>query len=383
MNEDNDYLDAPEFHVNMGEIIKHLTNMYKRHERVRLRRLELQGCYIGRMHGGFQMALTKLFEIPQPESFSYLTQLYLRDFLEPHGTPTKRHSNRVRLCRAIGSACHNLETLNIGNIDLGAILHVFIKSTVNIFESIKSDTSPLLVIDQVNKEKDSVSIQDSLTLPTSDDLQPLCSTLQVLSVSLRDSAGRYGGLTLAPFFIRFLPQIEILHMDGVDNAIVAGLALGLKNYKEEGESSKGFRSDRTTRIISADWFNPDINRFNKQLGLKNFTFQDGLNVLCTKCPLLRKLTLGKTLLLEFSHPIRIPREPFTCISLLPLEELEFLTNLTTQCIPAMLLVPLIKSIGSQLTVVDIRLHMQVRKNIRKTIFKLFFFFFTVFRAAEL
>ena len=172
-------------------------------------------------------------------------------------------------------------------------------------------------------------------------------------------------------------------MDGVDNAIVAGLALGLKDYEEGSESPKRFRSDRTTKIISADWFNPDINRFNKQLGLSNFTFQDGLNLLCAKCPLLRKLTLGKTLLLEFSHPIRIPREPFICISLLPIEELEFLTNLTTQCIPAMLLVPLIKSIGSQLTVVDIRLHMQVRKIIRKPFFQTFLLSCSVFRATEL
>ena len=28
LTEDTDYLDTPEFHVNMGEIIKHLTNMY-------------------------------------------------------------------------------------------------------------------------------------------------------------------------------------------------------------------------------------------------------------------------------------------------------------------------------------------------------------------
>ena len=32
--------------------------------------------------------------------------------------------------------------------------------------------------------------------------------------------------------------------------------------------------------------------------------------------------------------------------------------MNAQCIPAVLLVPLIKSMGSQLTVVDIRLHMQ-------------------------
>ena len=153
LTEDTDYLNTPEFHVNMGEMIKHLTNMYKHNTNVKMRRLELQGCYIGRMHGGFQMALTKLFEIPPPESFNHLTQLYLRDFLEPEGTPTKRQSNRSRLCRAIGSACHNLETLNIGNIDLGAILHVFIKSTVNIFQGIKSETSPILVIDNVRHEK--------------------------------------------------------------------------------------------------------------------------------------------------------------------------------------------------------------------------------------
>eukprot|EP00092_Neocalanus_flemingeri_P016769 GFUD01018137.1.p1 GENE.GFUD01018137.1~~GFUD01018137.1.p1 ORF type:complete len:556 (-),score=107.62 GFUD01018137.1:36-1703(-) len=371
MNDENDYLDTPEFHVNVGEIIKHLTNAYKRHEKVKLKRLELQGCYIGRMHGGFQMALTKLFEIPPPDSFSYLTQLYLRDFLEPLGTPTKRHSNRVRLCRAIGSACHNLETLNIGNLDLGAILHIFIRSPVNIFQSIKTDTSPLLVVDQVNQDKNSVSIQDSLTIPTSEDLQPLCSTLQILVVSLRDSAGRYSGLTLAPFFIRFLPAIQILHMDGVDNAIVGGLALGLKDYETESDSHKMLNSIRTTRITSADWFNPDINRFNKQLGLPHFTFQDGLNLLCSKCPHLMKLTLGKTLLLEFSHPIRIPREPFTCRSLLPLENLKFLTNLTTQCIPAILLVPLIQSIGSQLKLIDIRLHMQASGQLSSNLLLIF------------
>ena len=326
MNEENDFLDTPEFHVNMGEIVKHLTNMYKIHKKVRLKRLELQGCYIGRMHGGFQMSITRLFETPAPESFSNLTQLFLRDFLEPAGNPTKRYSNRVRLCRAIGSACHRLETLNIGNIDLGAILHVFIKSPVNTFPGIKSDTSPLLV----GQEKDFISIQDSLTLPTSGHLQPLCSTLQVLSVSLRDSAGRYGGLTLAPFFIRFLPQLEILHMDGVDNAIVAGLALGLHDYGGGSDDGRRSRNERMTRIISADWFNPDLTRFNKQLGLPHFTFQEGLNLLSWKCPCLRKLTIGRTLLLEFSQPIRIPREPFVCTSLLPLQQLQFLTHLTAQ-----------------------------------------------------
>ena len=152
----------------------------------------------------------------------------------------------------------------------------------------------------------------------------------MLSVSLRDSAGRYGGLTLAPFFIRFLHEIEILHMDGVDNAIVAGLALGLRNQEDESASPKRLKSDCTTKIISADWFNPDMNRFNKQLDLPDFTFQDGLNLLCSKCPRLKKLTIGKTLLLEFSHPVRIPREPFICTSLLELENLEFLTDLTTQ-----------------------------------------------------
>ena len=347
----------------MGEIIKHLTNMYKRHEKVKLSRLELQGCYIGRMHGGFQMALAKLFEVPPPDSFSHLTQLFLRDFLEPHGTPTKRHSNRVRLCKAIGNACHSLETLNIGNIDLGAILHIFIKSTVNIFQNIKSENSPILVASQVNQEKDTVTIIDTLTLPSNEDLQPLCSSLQVLSVSLRDSSGRYGGLTLAPFFIRFLPKIEILHMDGVDNAIVGGLALGLKDYESGCDSPKRQIWDRTTKILTADWFNPDINRFNKLLGLSDFTFQDGINLLCSKCPLLRKLTIGKTLLLEFSHPIRIPREPFTCVSLLPIEDLQNLDQLTTQCIPASLLVPLMRSIGHRLSVVDIRLHMQVGNQI--------------------
>jgi hypothetical protein len=58
--------------------------------------------------------------------------------------------------------------------------------------------SPLMVIDQVIKEKDLVSNQNYLTLPTS-----------------------HGGFTLAIFFIRFVPQIEILHMNGVVNAIVA------------------------------------------------------------------------------------------------------------------------------------------------------------------
>merc|ERR1712130_317279 len=144
-------------------------------------------------------------------------------------------------------------------------------------------------------------------------------------------------------------------MDGVDNAIVAGLALGLHDF---GEVESRSRCDRTTRILSADWFNPDMTRFNKQLGLLDFTFQDGLNLLSWKCPFLRKLTIGKTLLLEFSQPIRIPREPFICTSLLPLNQLQFLTNLTAQCIPAYLLVPLLKCVGSQLSVVVIRLHMQ-------------------------
>ncbi len=43
----------------------------------------VQGCYIGRMHGGT-----------------------LRDFLEPHGTPTKRLSSRVRLCKVSISCPH-------------------------------------------------------------------------------------------------------------------------------------------------------------------------------------------------------------------------------------------------------------------------------------
>ena len=61
--------------------------------------VDAQGCYIGRMHGGLQLALTRLFEAPEPARFHQLTSLTLRDFLEPHGTPSKRVTSRVRLCK--------------------------------------------------------------------------------------------------------------------------------------------------------------------------------------------------------------------------------------------------------------------------------------------
>jgi hypothetical protein len=58
------------------------------------------------MHGGLQLALTRLFETPDPSRFHQLTSLTLRDFLEPHGTPTKRLNSRVRLCK-VSISCAN------------------------------------------------------------------------------------------------------------------------------------------------------------------------------------------------------------------------------------------------------------------------------------
>ncbi len=41
----------------------------------------------------------------------------------------------------------------------------------------------------------------------------------------RDKTGTYCGLSLAPFFLEHLPQLEVLHLDGVDNVVVGGLAV--------------------------------------------------------------------------------------------------------------------------------------------------------------
>jgi len=337
------------FHLNLTGVLHQLSQLYAKPARVCLKTLDLQGCYTNWQHRCFQSSLTRLFESCPPPSFNSLTNLILRDFVEPARAPGARFENRARLCQAIGKSCHNLETLNIGNIDVGAILHVFVKSASKSFPTLHHDSSPILVYcDPVpSNGKPNISITESLhVLP--DDLSNLCSSLRVLVVSLRDSHGSYSGLALSPFFIRHLPHLQNLHMDGVDNAVVGGLAVGL---------AKG----SVTHITTADWFNPDVNSFNNKLGLSDsFNFQDGLELLSETCPHLSRLTIGKTLFLEFLTPVRIPQEKFTCTSLLPLNKLKHLNHLTAQCLPSKLLVPLIKDIGTQLKFLGIRLHMQAR-----------------------
>lgn len=336
------------FHLNLTGVIDQVGQLYSSPGRVSLNTLDLQGCYTNWQHRCFQASLTRLFNSSPPSSFNSLTNLILRDFVEPARAPGARFENRARLCQAIGRSCCNLETLNMGNIDVGAILHVFIKSATKSFPTL-SQTSPILVYcDPVPVNgKMNISIQECLDVPN-EDLSSLCSSLRVLVLSLRDSHGSYSGLSLSPFFIRHLPHLQNLHLDGVDNAVVGGLAVGLT-------------PGTVTHITSADWFNPDMVQFNEKLGLQqSFSFQDGLELLSEKCPHLSRLTIGKTLFLEFLTPVRIPQDQFTCTSLLPLNKLKHLNHLTAQCIPSKLLVPLIRDIGSQLNFLGIRLHMQAR-----------------------
>jgi hypothetical protein len=52
---------------------------------------------------------------------------------------------------------------------------------------------------------------------------------------------------------------------------------------------------RRTKITSADWFNPDRSGFYRQLGLEEtFSFQDGIDLLCERCPNLRQVMLYDT-----------------------------------------------------------------------------------------
>jgi hypothetical protein len=47
---------------------------------------------------------------------------------------------------------------------------------------------------------------------------------------------------------------------------------------------------RRTKITSANWFNPDRSGFYRQLGLEEtFSFQDGIDLLCERCPNLRRV----------------------------------------------------------------------------------------------
>jgi len=338
------------FHLNLTGVIDQVGQLYSSPGKVSLNTLDLQGCYTAWHHRSFQSSLTRLFTSSPPSSFNSLTNLILRDFAEPPRAPGARFENRARLCQAIGRSCHNLETLNMGNIDVGAILHMFIKSATKSFPSLSPTSRILVYCDPVPLNgKTNISIRESLDVPSSD-LSSLCSSLRVLVLSLRDVHGSYSGLSLSPFFIHHLPHLQNLHMNGVDNAVVGGLAVGL---------TKGTK----THITSADWFNPDILKFHKKLGLQDsFSFQDGLELLSEKCPHLSRLTTGKTLFLEFTtgRIPRIPQDQFTCTSLLPLNKLKHLNHLTIQCISSKILVPLIRDIGSQLKFLGIRLHMQAR-----------------------
>ncbi len=60
-------------------------------------------------------------------------------------------------------------------------------------------------------------------------------------------------------------------------------------------------SVRRTKITSADWFNPDRSGFYRQLGLEEtFSFQDGIDLLCERCPNLRRV-----MLLQYQAVLRI------------------------------------------------------------------------------
>ena len=56
----------------------------------------------------------------------------------------------------------------------------------------------------------------------------------------RDQTGTYCGLSLAPFFVEQLPQLEVLHLDGVDNVVVGGLAVAHQMRAKQGEFSSNF-----------------------------------------------------------------------------------------------------------------------------------------------
>jgi hypothetical protein len=74
------------------------------------------------MHGGLQLALTRLFEAPAAR-FSRLTSLTLRDFLEPHGAPAKRLTSRVRLCKVMRvTESFRIPKFGMGNLKKTAAL---------------------------------------------------------------------------------------------------------------------------------------------------------------------------------------------------------------------------------------------------------------------
>jgi hypothetical protein len=104
--------------------------------------------------------------------------------------------------QALGAACQRLEYLNLGNIDIGAVIHIFIASVAKAFPAtVKTDVGPVLVAASRLLHEDAegnsskrqgtssscsciVTIEETMCIEPSL-LQPLCATLKTLVLSLR------------------------------------------------------------------------------------------------------------------------------------------------------------------------------------------------------
>jgi hypothetical protein len=64
----------------------------------------------------------------------------------------------------------------------------------------------------------------------------LCNNNRYFSNN-RDQTGTYCGLSLAPFFVEQLPRLEVLHLDGVTNVVVGGLAIAQQLSAKQGKYS--------------------------------------------------------------------------------------------------------------------------------------------------